>query len=142
VQATCQPRAAVTLPLWRHGRRDASALPVGRLAIHFPGIDLALLHVGGTRVMGILLTMDAERVLLPTITPDELIALGAILADLDRMIRDLTTARVGVISGHSGTRPDQIRGVRQEPDPSGVGRERDLPLATSATGRSTHPWRA
>ncbi len=27
----------------------------------FPGIDLALLHLGGTRVMGLLLTMDAKQ---------------------------------------------------------------------------------
>jgi L-ascorbate metabolism protein UlaG (beta-lactamase superfamily) len=27
----------------------------------FPGIDLALFHLGGTRIMGILLTMDAEQ---------------------------------------------------------------------------------
>ena len=28
---------------------------------HFPDIDLGLLHLGGTRVMGILVTMDAEQ---------------------------------------------------------------------------------
>src|SRR5204863_6430686 len=27
----------------------------------FPGVDLALLHLGGTRVMGILVTMDDEQ---------------------------------------------------------------------------------
>jgi L-ascorbate metabolism protein UlaG (beta-lactamase superfamily) len=27
----------------------------------FPGIDLALLHLGGTRVMGVMLTMDGKQ---------------------------------------------------------------------------------
>lgn len=34
---------------------------LGEIPLRFPGIDLALVHLGGTRVLGVLVTMDAAQ---------------------------------------------------------------------------------
>ena len=64
----------------------------------FPEIDLALLHLGGTRVLGIMVTMDARqgvkamRVLDPrTATPihyDDYTAFKSPLADFEMAVND------------------------------------------------------
>ena len=35
--------------------------PLREIPARFPGIDLAMLHLGGTRIMGVLLTMDGKQ---------------------------------------------------------------------------------
>jgi uncharacterized membrane protein YgaE (UPF0421/DUF939 family) len=55
------------------------------------------------------LAIEAAATQMPTIDPDGLIALGAILADLHRMIRDLTSARIAVIARPPDHRPDEIQ---------------------------------
>jgi L-ascorbate metabolism protein UlaG (beta-lactamase superfamily) len=53
-----------------HGERMLRMYITGDTLIHddlneipkrFPGVDLALLHLGGTRVLGVLVTMDDEQ---------------------------------------------------------------------------------
>jgi L-ascorbate metabolism protein UlaG (beta-lactamase superfamily) len=53
-----------------HGQRMMRLYITGDTLIHddineipkrFPGVDLALLHLGGTRVLGVLVTMDDEQ---------------------------------------------------------------------------------
>jgi hypothetical protein len=59
------------------------------------------------------LAIEAAATQMPTIDPDGLIALGAILADLDRMIRDLTTARIAVVARPPSDQPDEVQAEQE-----------------------------